>query len=210
MYGIFFCKKYQIKIVKITVQFDIQHGDMMSAWTEWVMEYVWDVLRRCGEWILQFPWGAWRASFTQMTIPEWVSFLASIAAIVAFFIGIPRLRSFHYTQRYRTFVELYKLNEQLISRLRANDVATAKTYREALRDSIHANSFEFSQRDHASIYVQWQKANTQARTLINAIEEKNARYGDLPDIAELIELRGRLHAELKKLRNVPISLNDNE
>lgn len=87
------------------------------------MAYVWDILRRCGEWILQLPWGEWRASFAQMTIPEWASFLASIAAIVAFFIGIPRLRSFHYIQRYRTFVELYKLNEQLISRLRANDVA---------------------------------------------------------------------------------------
>jgi len=174
------------------------------------MEYVWDILRRCGEWILQLPWGEWRASFAQMTIPEWVSFLASIAAIVAFFIGIPRLRSFHYTQRYRIFVELYKLNEQLMSRMRVNDVATAKTYREALRDSIHANSFEFSQRDYTYIYTQWQKANTQARTLINAIEEKDAHYADLSDIAELIELRGRLNGEIKKLRNVPISLNDNE
>ncbi|MFM7679995.1 MAG: hypothetical protein ACKO83_14245, partial [Roseiflexaceae bacterium] len=170
---------------------------------------VWDVVWMCVQWVVHLPWGQWSAPFTQMTLPEWAGFLASLFGIVAFFIGIPRLWSFHYTQRYRTFVELYKLNEQLMSRLRANDVATAKTYREALRDSIHANSFEFSRRDYTYIYTQWQKANTQAHTLISAMEEQNARYGDLPDIAELIELRGRLHGEIKKLRNVPISLNDN-
>lgn len=172
------------------------------------MEQVWQFVQMCVQWVANLPWGTWLAAFTQMSLPEWAGFLASMAGIIAFVIGIPRLRSFHYTQRYRVFVELYKLNEQLMSRLRSNDVATAKTYREALRDYIHANSFEFTARDNTYIYEQWQKANNQAIKLIKAIEEQNAHYGDWPDIAELIELRGRLNSEIKKLRKAPISIND--
>jgi hypothetical protein len=175
---------------------------------EHAMEQVWQFVQMCVHWVVNLPWGRWLTAFTQMSLPEWAGFLASLAGIIAFVIGIPRLRSFHYTQRYRVFVELYKLNEQLMSRLRSNDVATAKTYREALRDYIHANSFEFSARDNTYIYEQWQKANTQAIKLMTAMEEKNVRYNDLPDIAELIELRGRLYSEIKKLRKAPISMND--
>lgn len=173
------------------------------------MEQLWDVWQWCTQWVMRLPWGQWWAVFARMTLPEWTGFLASIGGVIAALIGIPRLWSFHYTQRYRMLVELYKLNEQLISRLRANDVATAKTYREALRDVIHANSFELSTRDVAFLYAQWRSANSQAHTLIHAMEEKNVRYNDLPDIAELIEFRGRLHREIKKLRHVPIGLNDN-
>ena len=179
------------------------------------MEQVWAFLHLCSQWIMmvwqwlmQLPWQAWGIAFSRMTPPEWVGFLAGLAAISAFVIGIPRLRSFHYTQRYRVFVELYKLNEQLMSRLRSNDVAAAKTCREALRDNIHANSYEFSTRDNTYIYQQWQKANAQANKLMNAMDEKNVRFGDLSDIAELIELRSRLLGEIKKLRKAPMSMNE--
>ena len=80
-------------------------------------------------WFTQLPWGVWLGSLMAMTMVEWVGFLASIAALIAFVIGIPRLRSFQYTQRYRVFVELYKINAHLISRLRSNDISTATTYR---------------------------------------------------------------------------------
>ncbi|MCE2850947.1 MAG: hypothetical protein LW717_07155 [Chloroflexaceae bacterium] len=85
------------------------------------MEQVWQFVQMCVHWVVNLPWGRWLTAFTQMSLPEWAGFLASLAGIIAFVIGIPRLRSFHYTQRYRVFVELYKLNEQLMSRLRSND-----------------------------------------------------------------------------------------
>ncbi len=179
------------------------------------MEQVWAFLHLCGQWLAgvwlwlsQLPWAAWLAVFARMTLPEWAGFLASIAAIAAFFIGIPRLRSFHYTQRYRVFVKLYQLNEQLMSRLRSNDVAAAKNCREMLRDHIHANSFEFTTHDNTYIYAQWQKANTQANKLITDIAENTRRYTNPTDIAELIEFRERVQREIKKLRKAPMSLSD--
>ena len=169
-------------------------------WLQTTMGGVW-------VWITQLPWGQWFASLLAMTLVEWVGFLASIAALVAFVIGIPRLRSFQYTQRYRVFVELYKLNEHLISRLRSNDVSTAKTYREALRDYIHANSYEFSNQDNTLIYGQWKKANTQANGLLNQMEG-GTKFGSIADIAELIEFRERLNTEIQKLRKAPINMSD--
>jgi hypothetical protein len=38
-------------------------------------------------WVMQLPWGQWVASLLAMTIVEWVGFLASIAALIAFVIG---------------------------------------------------------------------------------------------------------------------------
>lgn len=176
------------------------------------MEQVWALLHIVGQWVSAawhwftfLPWALWLAAFTRMTLPEWMTFLASLAGISAFVIGIPRLRSFHYTQRYRVFVELYKLNEQLMSRLRSNDVTGAKMHREALRDYIHANSFEFSPHDNAHIYAQWQKANAQANTLIRAIEEDAKKHTSLADIGECFELRDRLNTEIQKLRKTPLN-----
>lgn len=158
-------------------------------------------------WFTQLPWGVWLGSLMAMTLVEWVGFLASIAALIAFVIGIPRLRSFQYTQRYRVFVELYKINEHLISRLRSNDIVTAKTYREALRDYIHANSYEFSTQDNTHIYGQWRKANNQANGLLNQMES-GTKFGSIADIADLIELRERLNREIQKLRKAPINMSD--
>jgi len=158
-------------------------------------------------WVMQLPWGQWFASLGKLTIVEWAGFLASIAGVIAFVIGIPRLWSFQYTERYRVFVELYKINEHLMSRLRSNDVSTAKTYREALRDYIHANSFGFSKRDNTFIYGQWKKANAQANWLLSQMET-GTKFGSITDIAELIEFRERLNTEIKKLRKAPINMSD--
>ena len=157
-------------------------------------------------WFTQLPWGVWLGSLMAMTLVEWVGFLASLAAIVAFVIGIPRLWSFKYTQRYRVFVKLFQINEQLISRLLAGDVVNAKAHREALRDYIFANSFEFNQKDNVWIYTQWQKANTQATTSIKSIDEKTRVT--LSTLDELVELRVRLNREIQKLRKAPINMSD--
>ena len=155
-------------------------------------------------WFTQLPWGVWLGSLMAMTMVEWVGFLASIAALIAFVIGIPRLRSFQYTQRYRVFVELYKINAHLISRLRSNDISTATTYREALRDYIHANSYEFSSKDNTRIYDQWKKANKQAIELLKS----GTKFNSEADIADLMELRERLNREIQKLRKAPINMSD--
>jgi len=157
-------------------------------------------------WFTQLPWGVWLGSLMAMTLVEWVGFLASIAALIAFVIGIPRLRSFQYTQRYRVFVKLFQINEQLISRLLAGDGVSAKAHREALRDYIFANSFEFNQKDNVWIYAQWQKANTQATTSIKLIDEKTRVT--LSTLDELVELRVRLNREIQKLRKAPINMSD--
>jgi len=157
-------------------------------------------------WFTQLPWGVWLGSLMAMTLEEWVGFLASIAALIAFVIGIPRLRSFQYTQRYRVFVRLFQINEQLISRLLAGDGVSAKAHREALRDYIFANSFEFNQKDNVWIYAQWQKANTQATTSIKLIDEKTRVT--LSTLDELVELRVRLNREIQKLRKAPINMSD--
>jgi hypothetical protein len=160
-----------------------------------------------GVWITQLPWEQWFVSLGKLTIVEWAGFLASIAGVIAFVIGIPRLWSFQYTERYRVFVELYKINEHLMSRLRSNDVSTAKTHREALRDYIHANSFGFSKHDNTFIYGQWKKANTQANGLLSQMET-GTKFGSIADIAELIEFRERLNTEIQKLRKAPINMSD--
>jgi hypothetical protein len=157
-------------------------------------------------WFTQLPWGVWLGSLMAMTMVEWVGFLASIAALIAFVIGIPRLRSFQYTQRDRVFVKLFQINEQLISRLLAGDGVSAKAHREALRDYIFANSFEFNQKDNVWIYTQWQKANTQATTSIKLIDEKTRVT--LSTLDELVELRVRLNREIQKLRKAPINMSD--
>ena len=157
-------------------------------------------------WFTQLTWGVWLGSLMAMTLVEWVGFLASLAAIVAFVIGIPRLWSFKYTQRYRVFVKLFQINEQLISRLLAGDGVSAKAHREALRDYIFANSFEFNQKDNVWIYTQWQKANTQATTSIKSIDEKTRVT--LSTLDELVELRVRLNREIQKLRKAPINMSD--
>lgn len=155
-------------------------------------------------WFTQLPWGQWFVSLMTMTLVEWVGFLASIAALIAFAIGIPRLWSFQYTQRYRVFVELYKINAHLISRLLSNDVSTATTYREALRDNIHANSYEFSSKDNTYIYDQWKKANKQ----VNKLLESGTKVNSEADIPDLTELRERLHREIQKLRKAPINMSE--
>jgi len=175
-----------------------------------ILVHVWQWLQTTAYgiwiWVMQLPWGQWFASLGNLTIVEWAGFLASIAGVIAFVIGIPRLWSFKYTQRYRVFVKLFQINEQLISRLLAGDGVSAKALREALRDYIFANSFEFNQKDNVWIYAQWQKANTQATTSIKLIDEKTRVT--LSTLDELVELRVRLNREIQKLRKAPINMSD--